>query len=54
MAIIMMKMERIINFQQVKVVRKIFNWYLEEKSILSIAKELKKENIKSPIWKNKW
>ena len=31
MAIIMMKMERIINFQQVKVVRKIFNWYLEGK-----------------------
>lgn len=46
--------ELIINFQQAKVVRKIFNWYLDGKSVIGIVKELEKENIKSPTGKNKW
>ncbi|MCI5839101.1 MAG: recombinase family protein, partial [Peptoniphilaceae bacterium] len=46
--------ELIINFQQAKIVKKIFNWYLEEKSVIGIVKELEKENIKSPKGKNKW
>lgn len=46
--------ELIINFQQEKIVRKIFNWYLDGKSVIGIVKELEKENIKSPTWKNKW
>lgn len=44
----------IINFQKVKVVRKIFNWYLDGKSVIGIVKELEKEKIKSPSGKNKW
>lgn len=46
--------ELIINFQQAKVVRKIFNWYLDGKIVIGIVKELEKENIKSPTGKNKW
>ena len=46
--------ELIINFQQAKVVRKIFNWYLDGKSVIGIVKELEKEKIKSPTGKNKW
>lgn len=46
--------ELIINFQQAKVVRKIFNWYLDGKSVIGIVKELEKEKIKSPKGKNKW
>lgn len=44
----------VINFQQAKIVKKIFNWYLDGKSAIGIVKELEKENIKSPIRKNKW
>lgn len=55
MAMTMMKNgELIINFQQAKIVRKIFNYYLKGKSVIGIVKELKKENIKSPKRKNKW
>lgn len=43
--------ELIINFQQAKIVKKIFNWYLDRKSIIGIVKELEKENIKSPTGK---
>lgn len=46
--------ELIINFQQAKVVRKIFNWYLDGKSVIGIVKELEKEKIKSQTGKNKW
>lgn len=46
--------ELVINFQQAKIVKKIFNWYLDGKSAIGIVKELEKENIKSPIVKNKW
>ena len=46
--------ELIINFQQAKVVRKIFNWYLGGRNVISIVKELEKEKIKSPTGKNKW
>ena len=46
--------ELIINFQQAKIVKKIFNWYLDRKSVIGIVKELEKENIKSPTEKNKW
>lgn len=46
--------ELIINFQQAKIVRKIFNWYLDGKSVIGIVKELEKEHIKSPTGKNKW
>lgn len=46
--------ELIINFQQAKIVKKIFNWYLDGKSVIGIVKELEKENIKSPTGKNKW
>lgn len=45
--------ELIINFQQAKVVREIFNWYLDGKSVIGIVKELEKEKIKSPTGKNK-
>ena len=37
--------ELIINFQQAKIVKKIFNWYLDRKSVIGIVKELEKENI---------
>ncbi|MES5131180.1 recombinase family protein [Lactobacillus iners] len=43
--------ELIINFQQAKIVKKIFNWYLDGKSVIGIVKELEKENIKSPTGK---
>lgn len=43
--------ELIINFQQAKIVKKIFNWYLDGKSVIGIVKELEKENIKSPTEK---
>lgn len=46
--------ELIINFQQAKIVKKIFNWYLDGKSVIGIVKELEKENIKSPTGKIKW
>lgn len=46
--------ELIINFQQAKIVRKIFNCYLDGKSVIGIVIELEKENIKSPSGKNKW
>lgn len=46
--------ELVINFQQAKIVKKIFNWYLDGKSAIGIVKELEKENIKSPTGKNKW
>lgn len=46
--------ELVINFQQAKIVKKIFNWYLDGKSVIGIVKELEKENIKSPTEKNKW
>lgn len=46
--------ELIINFQQAKIVKKIFNWYLDGKSVIGIVKELEKEKIKSPTGKNKW
>ncbi|MDU1399361.1 recombinase family protein [Finegoldia magna] len=42
------------NFQQAKIVKKIFNWYLDGKSVIGIVKEIEKENIKSPTGKNKW
>lgn len=45
--------ELIINFQQAKIVKKIFNWYLDGKSVIGIVKELEKENIKSTTGKNK-
>ncbi|WP_285027830.1 recombinase family protein [Lactobacillus iners] len=41
----------VINFQQAKIVKKIFNWYLDGKSAIGIVKELAKENIKSPTGK---
>ena len=44
----------VINFQQAKIFRKIFNWYLYGKSVIGIVKELGKENIKSQTGKNKW
>ncbi|MDU4277447.1 recombinase family protein [Finegoldia magna] len=46
--------ELVIKFQQAKIVKKIFNWYLDGKSVIGIVKELEKENIKSPTEKNKW
>ena len=43
--------ELVIKFQQAKIVKKIFNWYLDGKSVIGIVKELEKENIKSPTEK---
>lgn len=45
--------ELIINFQQAKIVKRIFNWYLDGKSVIGIVKELEKEKIKSPTGKYK-
>lgn len=46
--------ELIINFQKAKIVKKIFNWYLDGKSVIGIVKELEKEKVKSPTGKYKW
>ena len=35
----------IINFQQAKIVRIMFNWYLDGKSVIGIVKELEKEKF---------
>ena len=44
----------IINDDESAVVRLIFMWYLQGKSIIGILKELEKRNIKSPTGKDKW
>lgn len=43
----------IIKFQQSKIVKKIFNWYLDGISFIGIVKELEKEN-KIHNRENKW
>lgn len=40
--------------EEAKIVRKIFNWYLEGMSIVGIVKELEKLKIKSPTGKDRW
>lgn len=44
----------VINKEQAKVVRLIFDLYLDGKSILGIVKELKDRNIKSTSGKDNW
>ena len=44
----------IINEDEAVNVRKIFNWYLEGKSILGILRELEQQGIQSPTGKDKW
>ncbi|WP_253197485.1 recombinase family protein [Clostridium algidicarnis] len=44
----------VINSEEAKVVEKIFEWYLNGKSILGILKELEIQGIKSPMGKDKW
>lgn len=44
----------VINKEQAKVVKLIFDLYLGGKSILGIVKELKDRNIKSPTGKDDW
>ena len=44
----------VINKEQAKVVKLIFDLYLSGKSILGIVKELKDRNIKSPTGKDNW
>ena len=44
----------VINKEQAEVVKLIFDLYLGVKSILSIVKELKDRNIKSPTGKDNW
>lgn len=39
----------VINFQQAKIVKKIFNWYLDGKSAIGIVKELKNKWSKRSI-----
>ena len=41
-------------FPTSKIVKKIFNWYLDGKSVIYIVKKLEKENIESPTGRNKW
>lgn len=44
----------IVNEEQAKVVRQIFAWYLEGKSIVGLIKLLEKNHIPSPRGKAKW
>lgn len=44
----------VINFDESKVVEKIFNWYIAGKSVLGILTELENQEIKSPTGKDKW
>ena len=44
----------IINEGEAVIVRKIFKWYLEGKSVLGIMKELEQQDIPSPTGKEKW
>ncbi|HFQ5616571.1 TPA: recombinase family protein [Streptococcus equi subsp. zooepidemicus] len=44
----------IIDDEQVKVVRDIFNWYLEGDSMGGIIERLANNQIKSPKGKNRW
>ncbi|MGF3076214.1 recombinase family protein [Facklamia sp. P12955] len=48
------KGELIINEEEAKVVRKIFDWYLDGKSIIGIVKALQKEEIKTSTGKDVW
>lgn len=44
----------VINKEQAQVVRDIFRWYIEGKSVLGIIKELKQKGISSPAGKPQW
>lgn len=44
----------VIDEEEAKVVRQIFDWYLGGKSILGVLKELERHKIKSPTGKDKW
>ncbi len=46
--------ELVINKEQAQVVRDIFRWYIDGKSVLGIIKEFEKKGIPSPTGKPKW
>ncbi len=46
--------ELVIDEEQAKIVRVIFDYYLQGHSIVSITKELKNQGIKSPTGKDSW
>lgn len=46
--------ELVLNKEQAQVVRDIFRWYNNGKSVLGIIKELEKEGTPSPTGKPKW
>ncbi len=46
--------ELVLNKEQAQVVRDIFRWYIDGKSVLGIIKELEKKDTPSPTDKPKW